>query len=290
MVNREEVSRAAGISIIAAVVLTLIKIVAGIATNSLGIISEALHSGLDLMAAGITFVAVHKAARAPDKAHHYGHGKIENFAALAETILLWITSIWIVSEAWIRISHEDWPEASLIGVAVMIFSIIINYERSRLLYKVAKEHSSQALEADALHFQADMISSVVVLIGLGFVWVGYPIGDAISAIGVAVIIFIASMKLGKEAYDILIDTAPKGIEEEVYTLANTVSGVLECHDVRVRHSGPLLFVSLVIKVDASCSIVEAHEITNLVELKIESLAENVDCIVHFEPKTMKAVA
>ncbi len=283
MGNREEVSRAAGISIVAAVILTLIKIVAGIVTNSLGIISEALHSGLDLMAAAITFVAVNRAAKVPDQAHHYGHGKIENFAALAETVLLWITSIWIVSEAWTRIAHEEWPEASLLGVGVMILSILVNYERSKMLYKVAEEHNSQALEADALHFYADMISSIVVLIGLGFVWAGLPIGDPISAIGVAIIIFFASVRLGKEAYDILIDTAPTGLEEDVQLIVCTIPEVQECERIRIRHSGPILFVDVTVKVKDSLSIIDAHAISTQIESRLTKLSDTVDCVVHVEP-------
>ncbi|MFW9956067.1 MAG: cation diffusion facilitator family transporter [Candidatus Thorarchaeota archaeon] len=286
---RGEVSRAAGISVIVAVILTIIKIIAGILTNSLGVISEALHSGLDLVAAAITFIAVNRASKSPDRKHHYGHGKIENFAALAETLLLWITSAWIVSEAWTRIVHQDWPQASLFGVGVMIVSILVNYERSKMLYRVADQHKSQALEADALHFYADMISSIVVLVGLGFVWVGYPIGDPISAIGVAAVIFIASIRLGREAYNILIDSAPDGIEEELYRIVENTPGVFSCDKIRVRHSGPFLFIDMTIRISPELSINHAHDITLKIEEDISSLAENVDCVVHVEPIEQVAV-
>ncbi|MDF1541405.1 MAG: cation diffusion facilitator family transporter, partial [Candidatus Thorarchaeota archaeon] len=193
MVDRKEVSRAAALSIVAALLLTVLKLVAGILSNSIGILSEALHSGLDFVAAGITFVAVQRASKAPDEDYPYGHGKIENFSALAETVILWFTSAWIIYEAWRRITLSEWAEASLLGIGVMVFSIIVDYERSRMLYKVAEKHQSQALEADALHFSTDMLSSTVVLIGLAFVALGFPLGDPLAAIGVSIIIFIVSL-------------------------------------------------------------------------------------------------
>jgi cation diffusion facilitator family transporter len=283
MQDRSEVSRAAAVSVVAATALTIMKIVAGWLSNSLGIISEALHSGLDLLAAGITYIAVIRAAQAPDKDHPYGHGKIENFAALAETIILWITSVWIVYEAWRRIVHLEWAEATILGVGVMVLSIIINFERSRMLNRVAEKHDSQALEADALHFSADMISSVVVLIGLGLVWAGFPIGDPLAAIGVAIVIFVVSLKLGLRAYDILIDKAPEGIEAQVNEICQSTPGVLECKRIRARSSGPHVFVDVVISVESDASVHDAHTLSELIENKVSELGVNVDCVVHIEP-------
>ncbi|MCK5151719.1 MAG: cation diffusion facilitator family transporter [Candidatus Thorarchaeota archaeon] len=283
MLDRKEVSRAAAISVVAATALTLMKIAAGWSSNSLGIISEALHSGLDLIAAGITFIAVSRAAQAPDEDHPYGHGKIENFAALAETIILWITSVWIIYEAWRRIVAAEWAEATILGVGVMVISIIIDFNRSRMLNKVAKKHNSQALEADALHFSADMISSTVVLIGLILVWAGFPIGDPLAAIGVAIVIFLVSLKLGIRSYDILIDKAPIGLEARVLEICESIPSIRECKRVRARSSGPHVFVDVVITVQSDTTVHDAHTISDLVEKKVSGLESNVDCVVHIEP-------
>jgi len=220
--GREKVKRAAMLSVLAALILTLLKLVVGFGTNSLGVISEALHSGLDMVAAGITLVAVQRASKKPDTDHPYGHGKIENFAALAETILLWITAGWILYEAFRRIAGEEFAAPNIWGIAVMLVSIFIDYERSRMLYKTAKEFDSQALEADALHFRTDMLSSIVVLVGLIFVYFGFVIGDPLSAIGVALVIFYVSYNLGKRSFDFLIDRAPEGIREEVQEVCKQI--------------------------------------------------------------------
>ncbi|MCC8193382.1 MAG: cation diffusion facilitator family transporter, partial [Deltaproteobacteria bacterium] len=164
----EEKRNAAMASIAAAVLLTTLKLGVGLATNSLGVLSEAAHSALDLMAAGMTYAAVRIAAFPPDPGHPYGHGKIENLSALVETVLLMATCAWITWEAVDRLFFNPAVvKASIWAVAVMGVSIIVDYSRSRMLMRVAKEHRSQALEADALHFSTDMLSSAVVLVGLG---------------------------------------------------------------------------------------------------------------------------
>jgi len=285
MLDRKEVTRAAALSILAALLLTVLKLIAGVLSNSIGILSEALHSGLDLVAAAITFVAVQRAAKAPDEDHPYGHGKIENFSALAETVILWLTSAWIIYEAWRRIVQAEYAEATILGIGVMIFSILVDFERSRMLSKVAEKHQSQALEADALHFSTDMLSSIVVLIGLAFVALGYPLGDPLAAIGVSIIIFIVSLRLGIRSYNVLIDRAPEGIEEQIAKLCGSIPGVHECSRIRARASGSHMFIDVVISVDPTTSVDEAHIIADLVEKEISKIATNVDCVVHIEPKS-----
>jgi len=285
--GREEVQKAAMWSVFAALLLTLLKLVVGLMTNSLGILSEALHSGMDLVAAGITLVAVRKAAKGPDSDHPYGHGKVENFSALVETIILWITVIWIIAEAVRRIQSAEWAEASIFGIAVMVISIIIDYERSRMLYKTAEKYNSQALEADALHFRTDMLSSIVVLIGLGLVWFGFPIADALAAIGVAIVIFAVSYRLGRRAFEALLDTAPQDMREKIHERCTSIKGVIDCQRVRVRFSGADLFVDVVATVDTDTSIQRAHEIANSIEQALEDLAHSVDVIVHIEPNEME---
>lgn len=283
MVDRSEAKRAAALSILAALLLTTIKLVAGLVSNSLGLISEGLHSGLDLLAAGITFIAVKKASEGPDQEHPYGHGKIENFSALAETLILWVTAIWIIFEAWRRIAEQEWAQPTLIGIAIMLTSILVDYERSRMLYRAANKFNSQALEADALHFSTDMLSSAVVLIGLAVVWLGYPIGDPIAALGVSVVILVISFRLAKRSYDHLVDRVPRGIEERVLEICSSIPGVVNCHKVRARSSGPDLFVDVILDVDRDITVSDAHTIANIAEKRMETLGPHVDCTIHIEP-------
>lgn len=281
--GRKEVQKAAALSVVAAALLTFIKLITGLATNSIGVISEALHSGLDFIAAGITLVAVRRASKAPDSEHQYGHGKIENFAALAETIILWITSGWIIYEALRRIIFEEFAEATFWGIAVMLLSIFVDYERSQMLYKTARKHNSQALEADALHFRTDMLSSTVVLIGLSFVWIGFPIGDPLGALGVSCVILFVSFSLARRAFNALIDHAPEGTREKITELCSQIPGVVECKRVRVRGSGAELFVDIVIATDETVNLADAHCIADSIESSLSSFAPNVDVVVHIEP-------
>jgi cation diffusion facilitator family transporter len=281
--GRAKVERAATLSVLAALLLTILKLVVGYFTNSLGVISEALHSGLDLVAAGITLIAVQKASKQADSDHPYGHGKIENFAALAETILLWVTAGWIIYEALRRISGEEFIEPSIWGIAVMLVSIFVDFERSRLLSKTAKEFDSQALEADALHFRTDMLSSIVVLIGLIFVSLGFAIGDPLGAIGVSIVILFVSYNLGRKSFDYLIDRAPEGVHEKVEGICDNIPGVVSCPRIRARTSGPDLFLDIVVKVDETVTTSEAHHIADTIESEVSNLASSVDAVVHIEP-------
>lgn len=281
--GRSKVKRAAALSVLAALLLTILKLIVGYFTNSLGVISEALHSGLDLVAAGITLIAVQKASKQADPDHPYGHGKIENFAALAETILLWVTAGWIIYEALRRIIEEEFIEPSIWSIAVMLVSIFVDYERSRMLFRTAKEHSSQALEADALHFQTDMLSSVVVLIGLTFLSLGFAIGDPLGALGVSIVILFVSYNLGKRSFDYLVDRAPEGVKEKVQEACGQIPGVLSCSRIRARTSGPNLFVDIVVTVDETVTTGEAHHIADSIETELKDIASNVDVVVHIEP-------
>lgn len=204
-------NRAALVSLLAACLLTAIKLVVGIYTNSLGILSEALHSGLDLLAAAMTLYAVRLSSRPADARHPYGHGKVENLSALGETVLLFVICIWVVYEGAGRLLSGDTPVApSIWGIIVMGISIVIDVNRVRVLKKVAKETRSQALEADALHFSTDILSSAVVLVGVGAVWLAAKLqlpepvhkvlvqADTVAALLVALIIFRASLHMARK--------------------------------------------------------------------------------------------
>ena len=190
-------------SVVAAIFLTTMKIVVGVLTGSLGIFAEAAHSGLDLVAALITFLAVRVSDRPPDAEHPYGHGKVENFSALVETLLLFITCAWIIYEAVQRLFfHVVEIDANIWAFLTMGISIFVDVNRSRMLYKAARKHRSQALEADALHFSTDVWSSSVVIGGLALVWLGQNVfpgyavlltkADAVAALVVALIVIFVS--------------------------------------------------------------------------------------------------
>ena len=280
----------AATSVVAAVFLTTIKIAVGCLTGSLGILAEAAHSGLDLVAAIITLFAVRVSDRAPDKAHHYGHGKIENLSALAETFLLFLTCAWIIYEAVQRLFFQtQHVEATNWAFATMAISIVVDFSRSRALARVAKKYQSQALEADALHFQTDIWSSLVVMAGLALVRFGIGGGraDALAALAVALIVIYVSWRLGKRTVDALLDTAPEGITESIITTAEQIPGVCRVLRVRVRGSGAHLFIELRVAVPRHYSIQTTHNVTSRIQHAIHDGTPNADIIVDAVPSAEK---
>ncbi len=271
-------------SIAAALFLTGIKLFVGIQTNSLGILSEAAHSGLDLIAALLTYFAVTIAERPADEEHQYGHGKIENVSALLQTILLLVTCAWIIWEAIRRlVSHETHIEATVWSFSVMVVAIVIDVSRSRALKRIAKKHRSQALEADALHFSSDIWSSLVVIVGLGFVSNGYTTVDAIAAIGVALLVLFISYRLGRKTIDALMDRVPEGLYQRMLTTIREVEGVEEVHSIRLRPSGAKVFVDTIVGIRRTTPFEHAHAIMDKIEMAIQAADPNVDVRVHAEP-------
>jgi len=293
--TRSEKKRAALSSVGAAVGLTGMKLVVGLLSGSLGILAEAAHSGLDLVAAIITFIAVSVSDRPADESHPYGHGKIENFSALIETLLLFITCAWIIYEAVMRIFFRNVQvNPSPWTFLVVVVSILIDVSRSRMLYRAARKHQSQALEADALHFSTDVWSSAVVLAGLAFVWAGRHIlpsgsrflnkADAVAALAVAFIVLFVSYRLGKRTIDVLLDTAPEGLKGQIAAAAGEIEGVLNAGKVRLRRSGPRIFVDMTIEVDRNLSFERTHAIAEDVEARIQALAPGADVVIHTDPR------
>ena len=289
--DREKQS-AALTSLLAAVGLTAFKIVIGVLTGSLGILAEAAHSGLDLVAALMTFLAVRVSGRPADRTHLYGHGKIENLSALFETVLLVATCAWIAREAVHRLLHHRGDvEVTFWSFAVMLTSIVIDASRSRVLSRTAKKYNSQALEADALHFQTDIWSSAVVIVGLVAVKAGewFPrlaflnAGDAVAALGVSVVVAWVSWRLGRRTVDALLDSAPAGMEQRISTAVRAVPGVEDCHNIRIRYSGPSLFIDLHVLVDGNQTLKQAHDLTEAIETAIGQIAPHADVTVHPEP-------
>ncbi len=271
-------------SVLAAVFLTGFKLGIGLWTNSLGILSEAAHSGLDLLAAVITLLAVTFADRPADEDHQYGHGKLENISAFVETLLLVITCAWIVWEGVDRLlAHVHHVEANIWSFVVMGTSIVIDLSRSRALYRIAKKHHSQALEADALHFSSDVWSSVTVICGLFFVWIGYPEFDAAAAIGVALLVLFVSYRLGRRTIDALMDRVPKAMVKEIEEAITSVEGVEELRSLRIRPSGAHIFIDTVVGIRRTIPFQNAHSIMDNIERSVHSIRPNADVVVHAEP-------
>jgi cation diffusion facilitator family transporter len=236
--------------------LTIAKGIVGLMTGSLAILSEAAHSLLDFAATVMTYLAVRVSGKPADEEHHYGHGKFESVAALAETALLFLLSGVVIYEAMRRLlGQEDHAvEASIPAFVVIGASIVIDFFRARILNKVARQTSSEALEADALHFSSDLWSSLGVLIGLAAVALGFKWADAVAALVVAIVIVIAGWRLGRRTIDTLLDTAPPGIADQVAQIVRRVPGVVAIDTVRARQVGPEQFVELVISVSRTMPI------------------------------------
>ena len=271
-------------SVAAAIFLMGFKLVVGIGTNSLGILSEAAHSGLDFLAAIMTLIAVTIADRPADQDHQYGHGKVENLSAFVETILLVFTCGWIIYEAIKRLeTHTTHVEATVWSFVVMGVSILVDLSRSRFLGRVARKHQSQALEADALHFSSDIWTSLTVIAGLVFVVLGYPLADSCVAIVVALLILFVSYRLGRRTVDALMDRVPTGLRKAVESAIRSVDGVEVVRTVRLRTSGPKVFVDTTVGIRRTLPFERAHSIMDNVEKAIRSVHANIDVVVHADP-------
>ena len=276
--------KAALLSVFAAVFLTAFKVVVGVSTGSLGILSEALHSTLDLVAALITWFAVRISDKPADRDHNFGHGKVENLSALFETLLLFATCFWIVYEAVCRlVSGGVSIEVGFWSYAVVITSILVDLNRSRVLKHAAKKYKSEALEADALHFSTDIWSSVVVLVGLVLSSFEIYAADSIAALCVAFVVMLVSYRLGKRSVFALIDGVSERTRKEVCEVIESVDGVKRFHSLRVRSAGPETFVEVNIHVSPNLSIVEAHDISTNVEYALRKHFGKCMINVHIEP-------
>jgi cation diffusion facilitator family transporter len=271
-------------SVAASLLLTALKLVVGIITGSIGIISEAAHSALDFGAAALTFFAVRMSDKPADSKHHYGHAKVESVSALIETGLLLVTSAGIIYAAIERlIGGKAEIEITWYAFAIMLISIVVDYSRSRALKKVAKETNSQALEADALHFSSDILSSAVVLIGLIFVYLGVSWADAVAGIAVAILVAFAAFNLGKKTIDILIDAAPEGLSERIEEITMTVGGVISIDRIRVKPTGPQVFIEMAVCVNRTLSVEKVQKICSDIEQKLSEEFPVADITINTRP-------
>ncbi len=289
--------KAAMSSVLWSALLTVIKLVAGLSTNSLGLLSEALHSTLDFVAAGITCLAVRISAQPADERHPYGHGKAESLAALAETVLLVVTCAWIVMEAVERLFFDAGPvEPSWWAFGVVVISLAVDISRSAMLRRVAREHKSQALEADAMHFTTDIWSSAVVLAGLTCVVLASRVeqgsalhailtrADAVAALGVAGIVLVVSWNMARNAVLTLMDG---GMSEETRNIRAELAANAPAYpvrSVRVRESGASHFVELVVSAPSDLRVDMAHEISTMLENVVRSVLPDAETTVHMEPE------
>ncbi|MEQ1696241.1 MAG: cation diffusion facilitator family transporter [Hyphomicrobiaceae bacterium] len=274
-------------SILASAGLAIGKFIAAFITGSLGLLSDALHALLDVGATIMTYFAVRIGSKPADANHPYGHGKIEAVAALIETGLLFGVAAYVAIEAIGRLStgaHEI--VNSKIAYAILLISIVVDIVRSRSLLRIAKETKSEALAADALHFQSDLVSSSLVLLGLIAANFGYPQGDTIAAIGVSIFISIAGYRLGKRTVDTLMDAVPAELTAEIRKIAATVDGVAELDTVRVRAVGQDVFAEIAILVARTLSLDRISAIKNEVVAAVRKSYPDASVIVSTAPKTL----
>lgn len=278
-------------SVGSALLLVSLKVFLTIATHSLGVLSEALHSILDLVAAVITYLSVRVADKPADAEHLYGHGKVESFSAFVETGLLLLTALYIIWEAFQRLVFNTvhiHPSAE--AIAILLVAMGIDIVRSRALRRIAAKYPSEALEADALHFSTDVWSTFVVILGITAAWIGMRLRipwlnkfDAVAALGVAGVIIWVGSRLGKRTVDALLDVAPSGLRERIISAVDATEGVLDTERVRVRRSGQRYFVDVTISVPRTATLEQAHSATDAVEKRIGEIVP-ADVVVHVEPR------
>jgi cation diffusion facilitator family transporter len=286
-----EKRRAALLSVGSAAVLLSLKVFLTLLTGSLGILSEALHSGLDLVAAIITYLSVRFSDEPADEKHPYGHGKFENFSAFVETGLLLVTALYIIYEAFLRLFFRHIHIVpSVTAILVLFGALAIDLTRARALTKVARRYQSEALEADALHFSTDVWSTMVVIAGLGLVWAGQALGapwlayaDPIAALIVAGVVIWVSSLLGRRTLDALLDAAPVGLQRQISDAVSRMDGVMETERVRVRRAGSRHFVDVTVSVPRSTSLEQADALSDAIERRIGEIVP-ADVMVHAEPR------
>ncbi len=283
-------------SMVAAAAMTVLKLAAGLLSGSLGVLSDAAHSGLDLMGAGLTFFSVHVSDRPPDEDHTYGHGKIENLSAFLETGLMAISCAWIIYEAMHRVFNHDvvlrhsvWP------VLVLLTSIIVDYWRSKRLRAVAKQTGSPALATDAFHFASDIWSTVAVLCGLSASWAGALLGigwlryaDPFAAVVVSLMILRMTFYLGRESVSVLMDEVPVETRRRLVREVEQVKGVLEVEQARVRRSGSGYFADLTLALPRRFTFEHTGELVREATDAAHRALPDADVVIHTVPREARA--
>lgn len=280
----------AALSIASNATLIILKIIAGILSGSISIISEAIHSGMDLVAAVIAFLSVRMSSKPADRKHPYGHGKIENVSGVVEGLLIFVAAFLIISEAIKKIMNPAEISEAYLAVAVMLFSGAANAFVSRKLYRISREEDSIALEADALHLKTDVYTSLGVGAGLLLIKItGISILDPIVAILVALLIVKEAWKLCKNAFEPLLDTKLSDEDEGRIrdTMERYCDKILDYHELRTRKSGSVKYIDFHLTVREELTIKESHELSDEIERELEAALKNTNINIHFEPGKAK---
>jgi len=278
--------RTALLSFLAALALVATKLVVGLATSSLGILAEALHSGLDAVAALLSLYAVGVAERPPDEQHQYGHGKAQHLAALSEAAILAAVAIWIGFEAVMRLRSGGGDVQPEWYAFVLLFGVlIVDAARWSVSFRTGTRERNAALLASAWHFASDFAGTTAVLIGLALVSAGYPRADAVAALTVAGLVLVAAARLALRNIDALMDRAPSGLDRQIGQIAQAVPGVAEVRSVRVREAGGESFADVVIGVSRLEGLERSHQTMDEVEDAVRSQIGPAQVTVHVEPST-----
>ena len=288
--NSERRIKFALLSIISNTVLIILKIAAGILSGSVSIISEAIHSGMDLAASLVAFLSVRESAKPADREHPFGHGKIENFSGIFEGLLIFVAAAMIITQAYKKIFNPIEIQEAYIAMAVMAFAALVNFFVSRTLYKVAKEEDSMALEADALHLKTDVYTSLGVGVGILLIKLThFLVLDSIVAILVALLIIKEAWELCKNAFDYLLDTRlPDEEEEAIRKVIEEHSELfIEFHKLKTRKSGNMKHIDFHIVVAPDLTVKEAHDIIGHMKKDMHEKFKNTRVNIHVDPYCKK---
>jgi cation diffusion facilitator family transporter len=270
-------SRVAAISILASATMAAAKFAVGIAIGSIALISEALHSSVDLVATVVTWMVVQVSGKPADEEHHYGHGKLESLSALGVIAMLYVLAGGILVESWSRLREGAAPPTlSAIPFIVLLVDIAVNLWRARALHRTARDTKSQALAADALHFASDVLGSLAVIAGLALSGLGYAWGDAAAAIGVAVVISLLGLRLARSTVETLLDRAPEGASEKATAAIKAVPGVVGVERLRVRMVGPTHFIDAIVQVPRTFPIDRVDEIKRKAQAAVTKALDDAD--------------
>jgi cation diffusion facilitator family transporter len=270
-------TRVAATSIFASAFMATAKLVVGIAIGSLALISEALHSSVDVAATIATWMVVRVSDRPADEEHHYGHGKLESLSALGIIALLYVLAGGILVESYSRLREgAPPPTLSAIPFVVLLIDIGVNFWRARALHRVAHDTRSQALAADALHFASDVLGSVAVIIGLALSGLGFNWGDAAAAIGVAIMIAFLGLRLARSTVETLIDRAPEGAAEKASAAIRSVPGVVDVERLRARMVGSTHFIDAIVQVPRTYPIDRVEEIKRKAQNAVAKALDDAD--------------
>jgi cation diffusion facilitator family transporter len=293
MTVHKKKARVALLSVISNSILVAMKLLIGLLIGSVSVISEAIHSGVDLVAAGIALFAVKKAGEPADKRHPFGHGKVENISGTIEALLIFVAAIWIIFEAVKKMITPGPMESVGWGIIVMMISATANYFVSGMLFKVGKETDSVALQADGWHLRTDVYTSAGVMVALAVIYFGgiFIPGanlhwmDPAAAIFVAMLILKASYDLTKKAAVDLIDTSLPAGEQRLIrqSILNQRNNIIGFHDLRTRKAGSERFVEMHLVVDSKLSVERSHKITDDISDEIRNALPETDVTIHVEP-------